>query len=265
MGTDPRTVEAYDQNAATYNKHVLDPNDSIYHAYYEKPAIRAELPDLTGQDVLSIGCGSGVDTQWFIDNGARTATGVDMSEELIKIAKQNYPKASFHVMDMEALELADGSYNILYSSLAIHYLDDWTEALSEAYRVLKPAGIYIFSCSHPIDTALERDEDGKARSSLLGRVVNEKGERTIYGDYLATQSNGIKPVDGVLGAFSVRIYHRPISKMIEQIRTSGFTIRRMVEPLPSPVMRRINPDIYKQLMRSPEFMIWVLGKENHND
>lgn len=261
MSTDPRTIEAYNKNADIYNEHVLNPNDSIYHAYYEKPAMRAELPDLTGLDVLSIGCGSGVDTQWFVDNGARNATGVDISEELIKIAKQNYPKPNFHVMDMEALDLADDSFDVLYSSLAIHYLDDWTKALGEAYRVLKPGGVYIFSCSHPIDTALERKRGDDVKSSLLGRAVDQAGNPIIYGDYMVTDNKGIKPIDGILGDFSVRIYHRPISKMVEQIHVSGFSIKKMVEPLPTEEMQKINPDIYRRLMRIPEFMIWVLGKE----
>ena len=71
---------------------------------------------------------------------------------------------------------------------------------------------------------------------------------------------GIKPVDGVLGAFSVRIYHRPISKMVEQITAAGFIIKKMVEPLPKAEMREINPDAYKRLMRLPEFMVWVIEK-----
>jgi hypothetical protein len=55
MATDQNTVDAYNKNAAAYNKHVSDPNDSIFHAYYEKPAIRAELPKLGGLSVISIG------------------------------------------------------------------------------------------------------------------------------------------------------------------------------------------------------------------
>jgi ubiquinone/menaquinone biosynthesis C-methylase UbiE len=260
MGTDSRTIKAYNQNAETYNHHVLNPSESPYHAYYEKPAMRAELPDLTGLNVLSVGCGSGVDVKWLAENGAQTVAGIDISEELINIAKQNYPGTDFRVMDMEALDLTDESFDLLYSSLAIHYLDDWTKALGEAYRVLKPGGTYVFSCSHPLDTALERKVEGKSKSALLGRAVDENGVRTIYGDYMAVDSAGVKPVDGMLGAFSVRIYHRPISKMVEQIHASGFIIKKLVEPLPLPEMREINPGAYEQLMRSPEFMIWVLEK-----
>lgn len=261
MGTDNRTIEAYNENAEAYNKHVLDPKDSIYHAYYEKPAIRAELPDLTGLDVLSIGCGSGVDAEWLSQNGAHSVVGIDISDGMIGVAKASYPNIDFHVMDMEALEFPDGHFDLLYSSLAMHYLDDWAEALKEAYRVLKPGGVYIFSCSHPIDTAIEMKQEDEEKSGLLGRTIDRAGVRTLYGNYLAPESNGIVPVDGALGVLPVRIYHRPLGKMIDQIHAAELTIQRMVEPLPMPEMEKIDPDIYHQLMRLPAFMIWSLRKD----
>src|ERR1700693_3447061 len=101
MATDPNTIKHYNENAENYNRHVTDPNDSTFHAYYEKPAIRTELPDLHGLKVISIGCGSGVDTKWLADNGAKKAVGIDISEGLLAIARRNYPNIEFHEMDME--------------------------------------------------------------------------------------------------------------------------------------------------------------------
>jgi ubiquinone/menaquinone biosynthesis C-methylase UbiE len=80
MATDPNTSRNYDANAENYHRHVSDPNDSTFHAYYEKPAIRAELPDLNGLEVISIGCGSGVDTSWLADHGAKKVAGTDISK-----------------------------------------------------------------------------------------------------------------------------------------------------------------------------------------
>jgi ubiquinone/menaquinone biosynthesis C-methylase UbiE len=261
MATDPDTIKHYNENAEQYNQHVSDPNDSIYHSYYEKPAIRSELPSLNGLDVISIGCGSGVDTKWLADNGAKSVVGIDISEGLLNIAKRNYQELGFQEMDMEHLDFPSESFDLAYSSLAIHYVDDWTQSLKEAHRILKPNGKYIFSCGHPIDTAVEYIVKDNIKYALLGRKVNQlTDERTTYGDYLVAQGNGVKPVTGTLAAAEVTVFHRTFAKMIEEIVASGFTIEKVVEPQPTKGMKRVNPNQYERLKRIPSFMIWVLKK-----
>lgn len=261
MATHPNTANHYNQGAENYHRHVSDPNDSIFHAYYEKPAIRAELPDLEGLDVVSIGCGSGVDARWLADNGANKVTGVDISSGLIDIAVKNNPDLEFHVMDMEKLSFDDASFDLAYSSLAIHYVDDWTVALKEARRVLRPNGQYVFSCGHPLDTAVEFEYKDGYKYAVVGRKVHqETNQRTVYGDYLIAEGDGVKPITGTLKDVEVTVYHRTFSKMIEQIIASGFKIERMIEPQPRPEMEAIDPNIYHQLTRLPSFMIWVLKK-----
>ncbi len=261
MATDPNTIKGYNKNAAAYNAHVSNPKDSIFHSYYEKPAIRTELPSLEGLDVISIGCGSGVDTRWLADNGAKKVIGVDISEGLLKIARTNNPDIEFHEMDMEQLDLPDESFDLAYSSLAIHYVDDWTKPLKEARRILRSGGSYIFSCGHPLDTAMEYSIEGDKKYARVGRVIDQVTQkRTTFGDYLVNEGEGVKPVSGTLGAIDVIVYHRTFSKMIEQIVASGFRIERVVEPQPTGEMKNANPDIFEQLSRIPTFMVWVLRK-----
>jgi ubiquinone/menaquinone biosynthesis C-methylase UbiE len=259
MATDPNTIKQYNANAEDYHRHVTDPSDSIYHHYYEKPAIRAELPDLSGLEVISIGCGSGVDTRWLSDNGAKKAVGVDVSTGLLDIAKANNPDLEFLEMNMESLDFPDNSFDLAYSSLAIHYVDDWTVPLKEAKRILRPGGKYIFSCGHPVDSAVEYEKRDGFKYALLGRKVNiETKERKIYGDLLAADTDGVKPISGTLATADVTVYHRPFSKMVEQILASGFNIEKVVEPQPADALEAINPGIHEQLKRIPAFMIWVL-------
>ncbi len=261
MATDPNTIRHYNANAEQYNQHVSDPSDSIFHSQYEKPAIRAELPNLAGLEVISIGCGSGVDARWLADNGASKVVGVDISSGLLDIAKDNHPDIEFHEMDMEKLDFPDESFDLAYSSLAIHYVDDWTQPLKEARRILRPNGLYVFSCGHPIDTAVEYTTDNKFKYAQLGRKVElETKKRTTFGDYLVTQDGGVKPIKGNLGDIEVVVYHRTFSKMIEQIHAAGFTIQKVVEPQPTDEMRKTNPEMFEQLSRIPTFMIWVLKK-----
>jgi len=261
MATDPKTIAAYNDHAESYDKHVSDPTDSTFHSYYEKPAIRAELPKLDGLDVISIGCGSGVDARWLADNGAKRVVGMDIASGLIDIAKKNHPGIEFRVMDMDSLDFEDESFGLAYSSLALHYVDDWVKPLQEAWRILKPGGQYIFSCGHPIDSAMEYFKDDESRGARLGRTIMQvTGRRIVHGDYLAAAGNGINPIDGNLGELEIRIYHRPISKMFEQIQSSGFSVERLVEPQPTDEMKAADPDMFEQLTRIPSFMIWVLKK-----
>lgn len=261
MPTDPRSIESYNQHARNYHDHVSNPSVSLFHSYYEKPALRAELPDLHGLGVLCIGCGSGVDAQWLLDNGAKSVTGIDIASVLIEIGKKEHPKIDLKVMDMEKLDFEDESFDLVCSSLAIHYVDDMTQSLTEAHRVLKKGGLYVFSCGHPLDTALDLSADDKTRSARLGLIVNkDTDERTIYGDYLALEGNGTKNVDGDLGDLQVRIYHRTFSVMLEQIKASGFNLEKVVEPLPTKEMQNADPGVYEQLNRLPTFIIWVLRK-----
>lgn len=263
MATDPKTINSYNQNAEAYNRHVSDPNDSIFHSAYEKPAIRAELPELNGLSVISIGCGSGVDARWLADNGAAKVVGVDISEGLIDIAKQSHPNIEFKVMDMEKLNFPDKSFDLAYSSLAIHYVDDWTKALQEARRVLKPKALYVLSCGHPIDSAMEYFNEENKRNAFLGRTIaHDTDKRTVYGDYLAVTHNGIKPFDIGLGDIKAVVYHRTFAKMLEQIQASGFSIKRLVEPQPTPQLQAIDPGLFEQLTRIPSFMIWVLQNKH---
>ncbi len=261
MATDPRTVDSYNKFANGYHTHVSDPSDSIYHSYYEKPALRAELGEITNKNILCIGCGSGVDAQWLAENGAASVTGIDISKELIRIGQSQFPDLDLQVMDMEQLNLPDESYDIACSSLAVHYVDNMTNALKEAYRTLKPGGVYVFSCSHPIDTAIERVEDDKQKNIILGRtVIKETDEQILHGDYLAADTNGTRNIDGNLGDMEVRIFHRTFGVMVQQIIDSGFKIEKVVEPLPIDGLRETDERTYERLIKIPAFIIWVVRK-----
>jgi len=261
MSTDPLTIEGYNSGAEAYNAHVSDPSKSPFHTYYEKPAIRAELPELGGLSVISIGCGSGADAKYLKDKGASRVVGVDISNDLIEIAKKNHPDIEFHVMNMEHLDFPDESFDLVYSSLVFHYLSSWAQALKEALRVLKSGGKFIFSDGHPIGSALEVVDDGKVQTKLLGRTKwKESGTYKVHGDYLAVADGGVKRIKALVGGVDVYFFHRPISRIINDIVASGFTIEKMIEPLPTEGMREKSEHHYDQLMKYPEFMIWVLRK-----
>lgn len=186
MPTDKRTVKWYNVHAAEYTQHVRDPNESVYHSLYEKPAMYSLLPDLKGKSVLSIGCGSGEDCHYLAGCGVSKVAGIDISTNLVDIARQSYPECQFDVMDMESLAFDDDSFDFVYSSLAIHYLEDWTKAFCEVYRVLKPGSLFLFSCGHPVYSAMATTQDDNTNKvQQLARIVDTQTDKTsIVGDYV---------------------------------------------------------------------------------
>lgn len=257
MSTDERTIEWYNQNADNYTKHVRTPDDSEYHSLYEKPAMYAELPDLTGKSVISLGCGSGEDSNYLKNQGAQQSVGIDISQKLIEKAKEAYLACEFNVMDMEKLEFTDTSFDFAYSSLAIHYIADWSQVFSEVYRILKPGSNFLFSCGHPISSALEVtiDDDTK-RVKQLGMISHKKTHTMdIIGDYLNRRKLG--QIDETM---QVTTYHKPLSEISAEAASAGFVIQNLIEPRPLEKMKAVSPNDYKRLSKIPYFVIFKLLK-----
>src|SRR6476620_3340257 len=121
----------------------------------EWPALRALLPQMRGLAVLDLGCGFGWFCRWAREAGAARAVGIDVSERMLarSRATTHDPAISYVRADMEQLELSPESFDVVYSSLALHYIANLDGLLSEVYRALRPGGSLVFSVEHPIYTA----------------------------------------------------------------------------------------------------------------
>lgn len=256
MPINERSKDWYKQNAEAYVRHVRNPDESIYHSLYEKPAMYNMLPDLQGKTVLSLGCGSGEDCHYLAQHHTDKVVGIDITEGLIKAAEAAYPESEYHVMDMEHLEFDDGSFDFAYSSLAIHYLEDWAQAFKEVYRVLKPGSFFLFSCGHPVFSAMHdaKDSEGLRVQELSRTSRHKSNEVTIVGDYMTHQPI----VEGI--GMAVTTWHKPISEISSEATGSGFLIADISEPMPLAKMKELSPKDYNTLVKIPEFIIFKLIK-----
>src|SRR5215213_6281155 len=121
----------------------------------EWPALRSMLPGLGGLRVVDLGCGFGWFCRWAREQGAARVLGLDLSERMLARAKANTADAAIAYVrtDMERLGLAEASFDLAYSSLALHYVEDLAGLLAEVHRALRPGGRLVFSVEHPIFTA----------------------------------------------------------------------------------------------------------------
>jgi SAM-dependent methyltransferase len=121
----------------------------------EWPALRALLPDLQGRAVLDLGCGFGWFCRWARAAGAARVLGIDVSEKMLARARADAadPAILYVRADMERLALAPASFDLVYSSLAFHYIADLDRLMAEVHRGLVAGGALVFSVEHPIYTA----------------------------------------------------------------------------------------------------------------
>lgn len=104
-----------------------------------------------GQQVLDVGCGTGVLTRLAAltvgDKGE--AVGIDPSPAMLRIARRNASteanRASFKVAAIEDLPFDSGRFDVVFSSCMLHHLAPELKraGLAEVYRVLKPGGRFV--------------------------------------------------------------------------------------------------------------------------
>ncbi len=149
----------------------------------EWPALRSMLPtDLTGMKFLDLGCGFGWVCRWAREQGAEQVQGVDLSENMLAKARE-FPEDSritYVRADLDSLELAPNTYNVVFSSLVLHYLKDLPRLTAEIYRSLVDGGTFVFSVEHPLFTSPHNPQfiktsEGRTVWALDGYL--EEGDR----------------------------------------------------------------------------------------
>ena len=144
------------------------------------------IPDLRDLTVLDLGCGYGWLCRWARENGARKVQGVDVSKNMLSKARE-YPVdsgISYLHADLETIELSPLTYEVVYSSLALHYLKNLPQLIRQVYQSLRPGGCFIFSVEHPIytsprDPRFIENADGK-QVWPLDNYLNEGERRTNW-------------------------------------------------------------------------------------
>lgn len=136
-----RTRSSYDADAAGYAERVRGLLD-------DRPYLRGSLAlfadlvrDAGGGPVADVGCGTGYVTRYLHDAGV-DAFGIDLSPEMVALARRDHPGLRFDVGTMTDLDLADGSVaGVVAFWSVVHVPDDaMPGVVAELRRVLRPGG-----------------------------------------------------------------------------------------------------------------------------
>jgi ubiquinone/menaquinone biosynthesis C-methylase UbiE len=209
----------------------------------EWPALQAMLPPLQGQRILDLGCGYGWFCRYARDNHAASVVGLDISEKMLTQARNmtTGEGISYQREDLDALTLAADSFELVYSSLALHYLQDIERLLVTIYQALTPGGMLVFSAEHPIYTAPLTQGWIKDKTGQLSWPVNhyqQEGERI---------SNWF--------AEGVKKQHRKLATWINALIGAGFEIVCVDEWGPSAEQIAANPALDEEKERPMVFLL----------
>lgn len=210
--------------------------------------LKTMLPSFEDRRVLDIGCGFGWHCRYAAEKGAKTVLGIDISKKMLERA-QDLTQQSNIQYDCVAMEDADfefDSFDVVISSLAVHYVKDFNGICRKVYDSLVPGGDFVFSCEHPIFTASgEQDWYYGEKGELLHWPVDEY------------QSEGIRQTS-FLGEDVIK-YHRTVETYVNTLIRNGFMITRISEPIPPQEMIDQNP-YFKNELRRPMFLMIAAKK-----
>jgi SAM-dependent methyltransferase len=223
----PLALAAYEALADAYDDLV---GEKPANAHLERPATRGLLPDLDGECVLDAGCGPGVTTRELREGGA-CPVGVDVSPRMLELARERNPRVGFVRADLgSALPFADGAFDGVHSSLALHYVRDWSALFAELARVSRPGGWLVCSTQHPF-----------ADFDRLG------------GDYFAV-TRVSEVWDSFGEAVDVPFYRRPLEAVLNPLLDAGYRLDRVVEAEPTDRFREERPGTYERVAEEPTFL-----------
>jgi SAM-dependent methyltransferase len=231
MSDKPIALDAYETLAESYAE-VVDTKP--HNAYCERPATLSLLPEVKGKRVLDAGCGPGVYSQWLIERGAEVVA-LDASPKMVRFARQRLGSTA-DVRQADLVKplpfLQDSSFDIVLCPLVMEYIEDWGGPFAEFYRVLRPAGYFVFSVTHPLFDFLYYESNNYYETELVG-----------------SEWRGFNPVRVYMPSF-----RRSLAATLNPLFQAGFRLESVLEPKPTDEFKEADPKHYEELSRQPCFL-----------
>lgn len=214
-------------------------------AVFEWPAFQRLLPaSLHGKRVLDLGCGFGFFAREARARGAREVVAVDVSERMLDEARRLTSDAAivYRRVPLEEFEPDAAGFDLVVSSLALHYVADYPCIVGRVAACLVPGGRFAFSVEHPIYTAHGSSAwHGGADGARLHWPIDhyrDEGERRTHWF-----------VDGVVK------YHRTVETYVNTLLEAGLSLVRLEEPEAEAAQLAARPEWHEERRRPPFLLL----------
>ena len=213
---------------------------------FEIPALFSLMPDLADKKVLDLGCGYGEHCKAFIESGASKVVGIDISSKMLEVAnKENSDPAITYInMPMEDIDELNAEFDVVVSSLAIHYVEDYRGLLRKIRNKLHTGGFFIFSQEHPFSTTYGNCD--------FNRWTKDNAGNKQYVNIANYGIEGERESEWFISG--IKKYHRTFSTILNNLIDEGFELERIIEPVPDQDLLKKYPE-YSDLFHKPDFLL----------
>jgi ubiquinone/menaquinone biosynthesis C-methylase UbiE len=175
------------------------------------------LGDVTGREVLEVGCGAAMCSRWLAGRGARPIA-FDLSAGMLRHAQAGAERTGVAVplvqADAQYLPFRDRSFDLAFTAFgAVSFVADSERVMREVARVLRPGGRWVFATTHPIRWSFP-DDPGPGGLTASIRYF----DRSAYAEYAED------------GTPTYVEHHRTLGDRIREIVAAGFRLVDLVEP-----------------------------------
>lgn len=249
-GTAEESRSAWDINASLYDEVQGETGDAAHELVYD-PEICDLIGDVTDKRVLDAGCGNGC---WSrrLARKAKSVTGVDSSSELVKLAREkaNPGNVQYEAQDLtEELGFEDESFELILSSMVLHYMPSLDTAVAEFSRVLADNGEALICVQHPMYQYHYRAQARAGKESPIFPSTIGYFDRTP-----------LKQVT-LFGKMEVPTYNRTLEDYICIFAANHFVLTDLREPQFTEELLEVMPR-YREVSEVPRVVIMKFRKSS---
>ena len=205
---------------ANWYNNLIEKSKDSYQRKLILPNLIRLLAIKKGEVLLDLGCGQGFFCQEFAKLGAKVI-GVDISEELINIAKKD-KSVTYHVSQAHKLDFMQSkSVDKIAIILSLQNVENANEVIKEVSRVLKPNGKFFMVLNHPAFRIPKR--------SSWGWDDTLKTQYRRLDGYLSQSTGQIQMHPGAKPWEMTISFHRPLQFYFKILSKNDFLISRLEE------------------------------------